>query len=169
MPRIPTDCPSVSARTCRYSLALLAALMVLATVFVPVPAAAASAGWCWDDPVIAVNGQLIDIRVGMPLTHLLTMRSTTLTVIIPQNVFGIVLVDDISLFPMTTRIEATAPPWNGRGAIPVRLVADVQASATYPIQLIATPLANLTTPLAQPVTTYGTANTPLALSLSVGR
>src|SRR3712207_6095771 len=106
-----------------------------------------------------VNGTLVDIRVGMPLAHVLTMRTTTLTVIIPRNVTGAVLVDDVSLFPMTTRIAATGAAWSGGGGIPITIVADVQAATAYPIQVVATPVATLTNPLAQPVTGSGTANT----------
>jgi len=153
----------------RLVLASFVAFLLCATAGVPVTPAAASAGWCWDDPLVAVNGHLIDIRVGMPLAHVATMRSTTLTVIIPRNVAGAVLVDDVSLFPMTTRIAATGPHWNGRGGLPVMLVAEVQASTSYPIELVATPLANLSQPLAPAVRATGTANTPLYLSLTVGQ
>src|SRR5215207_9661919 len=46
--------------------------------------------WCFDDPVISVNGNLVDIQVQMPLDHLLTMRSTNLTIVIPSNTSGAV-------------------------------------------------------------------------------
>lgn len=125
--------------------------------------------WCADDPVVSINGNLLDIQVQMPVNHLLTMRQTTLTIVIPENASGAVIVDDVSAFPMTTRIAKTAPAWSGSGPIPITIVVEVAASSDYPVRVVATPLANLTTPLAPPSTLYGTANTPLVMPMSLGR
>jgi hypothetical protein len=125
--------------------------------------------WCADDPVVSVNGNLLDIQVQMPVNHVLTMRQTTLTIVIPENTSGTVVVDDVSAFPMTTRIAKTAPAWSGSGPIPITIVVEVSASSDYPVRIVATPLANLTTPLAAPSTLYGTANTPLVMPMSLGR
>ena len=151
----------------RLVLASLAALLLCAPVGVPVLPATASAGWCWDDPLVLVNGRLLDIRVGMPIEYVATMRTTTLTIIIPRNVVGAILVHDVSAFPMTTQLAATAPPWNGRGEVPVRIVADVQASTSYPIALVATPLLTGREVLAPAIQATGTANTPLSLALTL--
>ena len=132
--------------------------------------------WCWDDPVVVVDGQLIDIRVGMPPEHVPTMRSTTLTVVIPRNVTGAVVVDDISAFPMTTTVSPTGPVWNGRRSLPITVHATVTAPATYPIMVTATPLIALGTPLVgepSPLTgttsATGTSNTPLVMEMALTR
>jgi hypothetical protein len=129
--------------------------------------------WCFDDPIIAVNGNLVDVQVQMPLNHLLTMRRTTLTIVIPSNARGAVVLDDISAFPMTTQISRTGPAWNGRGGIPITIVVDVAAAANYPIRVTAKPLV---TPgaligglLSAPRTAYGTANTRLTMPMTLGR
>lgn len=125
--------------------------------------------WCFDDPVIAVGGRLLDIQVQMPVDNLLTMRSTRLTVVIPSNVSGAVLVDDVSAFPMQTVVSPTGPTWNGAGALPITITAAVAAAAVYPIRLAATPLAALGSPLAGPATAMGTANTPLSMPFALER
>jgi len=151
----------------RLFLVSLAVILLAATAAVPVTPATASAGWCWDDPVIMVNGQLIGIRVGMLIEYAATMRATTLTIIITRNVSGAIVVHDVSAFPMTTRIDVTARPWNGRGTIPVTIVVDVQARSNYPIRLVATPMLTGLVASAPAVEATGTANTPLSLVFPV--
>ena len=119
--------------------------------------------WCFDDPLISVGGRLVDIQVQIPVGNLATMRATTLTVVIPRNVSGGVLVDDISAFPMTTTISRTGPSWNGLGGLPITVVVDVLAGETYPIRAVATPLLALGTPLADATVAYGYANTTLTM------
>jgi hypothetical protein len=125
--------------------------------------------WSADDPVVLIGGRLLDIQVQVPAAELLTMRSTTLTVRIPRNVSGGVVVDDVSAFPMHTIIEPTAPTWNGRGGLPITLVAEVTADTNFPIRLVATPLLALDTPLAGPTIAEGIANVPLRLPLTLGQ
>ena len=96
------------------------------------------------------------------------MRSTTLTVVIPYNVLGSVVVDDVSAFPMQTRISSTGPRWDGSGPLPITIVVDVSADVSYEIRVVATPLLNLTTPLAEPTSAAGTTNIPLRMPMSLG-
>ena len=124
--------------------------------------------WCADDPVIVVGGRLVDIQVQMPLSHVATMRSTTLTVIIPRNVPGAVLIDDVSAFPMTTKV-APGPYWNGEGPLPITVVTQVSAEESYPIRVVATPLLSLGAPLAAPTTASDVANTTLRMPVSLGQ
>jgi len=145
-------------------------VITLLLVFVSGGGRLADAGETWsaDDPVVSIGGRLLDIQVQMPLEHVVTMRSTTLTVGIPRNVAGVVLVDDVSAFPMQTTMTATGAPWNGIGAIPIKLVVVVSAASDYPVRVVATPLANLTTPLAAPTTVTGAANTRIVVPMSLG-
>jgi hypothetical protein len=155
---------------------LTAVVLALALAAGPPPIIAAYDTWCFDDPVIVVDGQLIDIRVGMPPANVATVRRTTLTVVIPRNVPGAVVVDDISAFPMTTTVSPTGPIWNGRGPLPLSVRTDVTAASAYPIAVTATPLLGLGVPLVgvfSPLTGTtsgtGTANTPLVLELALAR
>src|SRR5581483_2692403 len=99
--------------------------------------------WCFDDPVVSVNGNLVDIQVQLPLQYLLSMRRTTVTVVIPSNVRGAVVLNDVSAFPMTTTIAATGPRWSGSGPVPVTIVTSVQSAVSHAVKVQATPLANL--------------------------
>jgi hypothetical protein len=152
----------------RRVLLLLSALLLTGTAFLAAHRAHAFEGWCFDDPIIAVNGNLVDVRVELPLLKLLAMRSTSLTVVIPQNVSGSVVLDDVSVFPMKTTISPTGPAWNGTGSIPVTIRTMVNASGSFSIQTVATPLLNLTTPLAAPTGASGTTNATLSLPLTLG-
>lgn len=132
--------------------------------------------WCWDDPIVSVGGRLVDIQVQVPLNHLVTMRSTALTVIVPSNVPGSVIVDNASAFPMKTTISPTGPAWSGRGGVPITIIANVTASQNFPIRLSVTQLADLYQPLsvvgallAGPITATGTANQPLQMTVTLGR
>jgi hypothetical protein len=125
--------------------------------------------WCFDDPIVSVNGNLMDIRVTMPLGNLLTMRSTTVTVVVPRNVPGAVILPDISAFPMTTRVSPTGPTWLGFGPIPVTVNVLVNAGSRYQTSVVATPVLNLSNLLASPKSGSGTTNTPFSLSMTLGR
>ncbi|MGI8553644.1 MAG: hypothetical protein ACR2PL_23080 [Dehalococcoidia bacterium] len=124
--------------------------------------------WCFDDPVVAVNGHLLDIKVEQPLANILTMRSTTITVVIPKNVPGSVTMNDVSAFPMQTAVSRTGAAWSGSGAIPVTIVTSVSAKSNYPVQVAATPVLNVLGLLGSPSTATGTANTAIKLSTKVG-
>jgi hypothetical protein len=156
------------------SLRIAAPLLTGATLLIGTAAplaqhAHADFFWCWDDPIVSVQGHLLEIRTGQPLANLLTMRSTALTVIVPQNVSGSVVLDDVSAFPMKTTISATGPAWKGSGAIPVTIEATVTAGKSYPVQLVALPLLNLSTPIAGPTSTQGQANATITMSVSLGK
>lgn len=147
---------------------LLSALLLTGAAFLSAPRARAEEFWCFDDPIIAVNGNLVDVRVQLPLLKLLAMRSTNLTIVVPRNVSGSVILNDISAFPMKTTISPTGPAWNGTGSIPVTITTLVSSSGSFSIQTVATPLLNLTTPLAAPKSAAGTTNAALNLPMTLG-
>jgi hypothetical protein len=166
----------------RFLVVILAVLLGLALV--PAKSARASADWCWDDPIISVGGRLMDIQVQMPVKHLLTMRSTTLLVIIPRNMYGFVVLDDISAFPMETMVRPWGPAWDGKGDIPITIVATVVAKTDYDIRIVAKPVLNLSSPvqtllssplsllaapLARPTIAYGRSSTPLVMPMRLAK
>ncbi|MGD9891063.1 MAG: hypothetical protein AB7R89_14240 [Dehalococcoidia bacterium] len=148
--------------------ALVALLLAIVATAPSVNDATAYETWCADDPIVVVDGHLLHIQVQMPLAELLAMRSTRLTVVIPQNVGGFVLLDDISVFPMQTSVAARGPIWAGTGPLPVTVVVEVDATKSYPIRVVAKPVTPLTRLLAPPVTAIGTTNRRLELPLTLG-
>ncbi len=154
----------------RLIIRALLALAFLVAAALPVARPARADDWCWDDPVVSVGGRLIDIQVQMPSSKLLTMRSTTLTVIVPSNVSAAVVVDDVSAFPMRTTISRTGRAWNGVGPLPITVVTNVQSSGSYPIQVVARPVLNLAAPLSLLGTTSasGTSNVTLTMPMTLG-
>jgi hypothetical protein len=79
-----------------------------------------------------------------------------------------VLVDDVSAFPMQTTVEATGPSWSGIGMLPITIRVMVNASATFPVRLMTTPLLNLGAPLAGPTSSEGSANSLLTMAVNLG-
>jgi len=138
-----------------------------ASSFVSSPHARAFEAWCADDPVVSVNGHLLDVQVQMPLADLLTMRSTTLTIVIPANLSGAVVVDDVSAFPMKTVVSASGPAWYGAGAIPVTVNAFVSASSVYTTRVVATPVLNLKQLLPAAQSASGPTNSHITLPFNV--
>jgi hypothetical protein len=147
---------------------LLALLATIVTTSLSVDDATAYDTWCVDDPIVVVDGRLLHILVQMPLAELLAMRSTRLTVVIPQNVTGSVLLPDISAFPMETLVAARGPHWTGTGPLPVTIVVEVKATKSYPIRVVAKPLTSLRRLLGPPVLATGTTNQRLELPLTLG-
>src|SRR4051794_16221173 len=121
--------PRLSPIRLAIAAAAALALCAIATIGRGDQKASAFETWCFDDPVVSVNGNLVDIQVQLPLLNLLSMRRTTVTVVIPQNVKGYVVVNDISAFPMTTTISATGPTWSGKGAVTITVITNVQSTA----------------------------------------
>lgn len=120
---------------------IIPAAILLVLLFVAAQSRSANAyeTYCFDDPVFLIGGRILDVQVQQPVETVLTARSTTLTVIIPSNVSGTILIDDVSAFPMETTIVQSGDPWQG-GPIPVLIVVFVDASLDYPIRLVATQL-----------------------------
>ncbi len=149
--------------------AVLPLALLLMIALRPGGHALAGETWCADDPIVSIDGRLLDIQVQMPTSQLTTMRSTTVTVVIPQNLAGHVVVDDVSAFPMQTQVVPRGKPWDGTGPIPVDVVVEVTASSDYPVRVAVTPLLNVTTPSASATTVTGTANSRIVVPLVVGR
>ena len=152
---------------------MLRAALVLALVLMLAPSlrghARAGETWAADDPIVSIDGRLLDIQVQMPASQLSTMRSTTVTVLIPQNLSGQVVVDGVSAFPMQTSIVPRGKPWNGTGPIPLEVIVEVDAASDYPVRVAVTPLLNLTTPSASATTVTGTANSRIVVPVLLGR
>jgi hypothetical protein len=69
-------------------LALMGALLFAAAGAVQVRPAEAQVGWCWDDPIIEVNGQRININVGVQGSPALVKRHVQhahVTIYVPRG------------------------------------------------------------------------------------
>ncbi len=154
--------------TCWLRSIVLSLIMLLLSLRSTAPPAVAYDVWSADDPVVLIGSHLLDIQVQLPTAELLTMRSTTLTVRIPSNVSGTVVVENTSAFPMQVIIVPTGAAWDGRSPLPITLVVDVTADKRFPIRLVATPLLALGVPAAAATRVEGTANVPLRLPLPLG-
>jgi hypothetical protein len=73
----------------RRSIAFAAAL-ALALVWVAAPVASRPADaldyWCWDDPLLEINGQRVSINIGVRERDLQRIRGTVVLVVVPEGV-----------------------------------------------------------------------------------
>jgi hypothetical protein len=163
----PWPVRSRPSRAARLTAPALLAGSLFAGVLAQVPAHADD--WCFDDPIVSVQGHLLDIRTSLPVANVITMRNTVVTVVIPSNVHGAVLVNNVSAFPMTTTISASGPAWSGAGGIPVSVQALVTADVSFPVVLIVTPLGSALplSALGDPATTSGVTNATLNVAMSL--
>ncbi len=88
--------------------------------------------WCYDDPLVSINGRIVDTQVGVqaPLqTAQSAVQAATITYILPSNVSASLIASTNWVFPENVVFQNSAPAWNG-GAIPVTIQVSFQATST---------------------------------------
>ena len=116
----------------RLVLAALAALLLLGVAAVRVPPARANVAWCWNDPVLVVNGRAVQLKLGVPLSEAATVTDATLVVTVPAGVPATLAAANAAAFITRLRLDvvlATDPSlaYNGTGPVPVRVEATINA------------------------------------------
>ena len=114
----------------RYRLrpSLIAVLLVGLAMLVARPAqtAQASEWWCWDDPVLLVDGQVLHIAVGVPRAALANVTVADLVITVPAGVEARLTGTPEPRFAQTLRV--VQGPAISRGA-PVVITATVTVRA----------------------------------------
>jgi len=114
---------------------ILAALLLLsvgALSFVPVTRANEFVIWCWDDPVVSLNGQVFNIQIGvlaMPSEVRRGVQVADTTLLVPRGVEASVISITNQYFRETVQI-ITVP--DGRT---VGVIVKFQATAILPAAL----------------------------------
>lgn len=141
-------------------------LTYLALAGLPASARPAHAGevWCWDDPVIQVDGTIVSINLGVRNTDLAAVLGAEVVVSIPAGSVGQVLWIDTTYFTPTVRFVTVE---SAKGAAPVRqFTATVTLATSRPLdyQIIVQRQDNKNT-LTQVSSAY--ANQPMSLVFSL--
>lgn len=108
-------------------------LLVSSTI---APRAQASEWWCWDDPVVIVEGQVVQVRVGVPqsLKHRVTLADIVVTV--PYGVDAEVVAVPSPHFPQAVTMVRTARLAPGEDiVVSAQVTVRSQAPMTVAIKL----------------------------------
>jgi hypothetical protein len=109
---------------------VLAALFLFSLASVRPDAASAELSWCWDDPIVAIDGKVLNIDIGVQgdaATVTSAVKSTTTTIYVPRNVSVRNLGSTNVYFREKVRFRTTDATWSG-GPIRVRVETEFKST-----------------------------------------
>jgi hypothetical protein len=95
------------------------------------PRVDASDWWCWDDPVLVIDNQVVQILAGVPEAARTRVRLAEVTVIVPAGVNARITASISPRFPLTSRLIQSGPR-GADGAVTVTAVLKVNAQGEFP-------------------------------------
>lgn len=146
-----------------FTVSAAAAMLLGSAAFQQLGYAAAEEFWCFDDPTIHVNGQVVHVTVAVPQDSKRSVQDVRLVVTLPENVE--VKLDGPAgrpagpLHTITTIVRSGS--YNGSGAVPMTATATVDAPSSTAARLIAQENGFAA------VESDGNAGQPLSVSLGV--
>lgn len=119
--------------------AAFVAALALALVSVVAPAMSRPADaldyWCWDDPLLEINGQRVSVNIGVRERDLAAVIGTTVVVIVPEGV-TVKQIPTKEAFP--SRVIVLNLGKGNRGNIPVTVQNTLIARGSFDYQMNAT-------------------------------
>ncbi len=95
----------------RFGVCVLIPLLIILSF---APPAQASWSWCKSDPVVMLNGRIVDIQVDIPLEYVpLVNGPTSFEIQRPKSIQSVVIVSDMGYMGYGTRVHFT----DGAGVI----------------------------------------------------
>jgi hypothetical protein len=120
----------------------------------------ASVWWCWDDPVVHLNGRVIHVRVGVPAPFLEAVSVAEIVLTVPSDAEVKVNPVPSPRFTQTATIVRTAAA-GPAGANTVAVTLTVRGQGTFDVGL------QVEQPGGQAVEVYGRSNQPVSASFTV--
>ncbi len=122
--------------------ALLTAVAISMTGVIAMQSTAhADWDWCFDDPLTLVQGRVIDVQVGVPLTSVKNINGpVAVTVYVPSNVSANVVLSLGVLYPVSTQVVRTSEVWKAGTPVNVRVdvLAKSKAGTSFPVTMLVT-------------------------------
>jgi hypothetical protein len=116
---------------------LLLALVATLGIGLAPNSARADEDWCADDPLVAIQGKVVDIEVGIPLAHIKDLTGpAVVNVYVPSNVSANVLLTTGLLYPITVNVIHTKSPWTPGTPVKVNVQTYVPASSAFNVDLL---------------------------------
>ncbi len=127
-------------RRLRFFLTLLPVLALCWAAAAHSPAASADM-WCFDDPVVSLNGQQVTLDVGAAGTSTYlhkTIAGATITVAVPAGVSTALVLLQNKPWPETVRFVQSQTVWSPGQPLPVTVTVSFSSSAKVLTELAAT-------------------------------
>jgi hypothetical protein len=136
---------------------MLGAIAVLAR---PAGSADASEWWCWDDPVVVINGQVIHVLTGVEsrAVHRVTMADVVITV--PNGVDARMTASTAPRFPQRARLVRSGSV-NADGSIPITASVTVNGHGRFAAAI------KITQPSGGRAVSYGESNQPITTTYTL--
>ena len=110
----------------------LTTMLLFSAVFLS-GAAHAAWDWCWDDPVVSIEGRIVNIEVGVPSEYLDDIRGKVpVTIYVPEGTDASVLATTNLHFTEKAKIKYVAANAAG-SSVPVSVVVAANANVTFPV------------------------------------
>lgn len=126
------------------SAALILFVLALVAAARP-PVASADVIWCWDDPVVLIDGRAVSISVGVyddPLTVMNDVQAAHFTIVVPNGVSTALVASTNLYFPEYVSFERRGT-WTPGQPIPVSVRVRFDATRELPARLKVVYLAGL--------------------------
>ena len=117
--------------------ALLAALVLVLIGALHPRHAAAGDIWCWDDPVIEIDGQLVSIDIGVRSTDLKDVRAVALVLTVPRSTKARVVYIEKGAFTPTVQIQESRDDDRDNDALRLDVLMTSSRRFTYQIVISA--------------------------------
>jgi hypothetical protein len=143
----------------RFVATFLAALVLGSTMALAGTARAAHAGewWCWDDPVLVLNGQVLHIYAGVTSNAVRRVTLADMVITVPAGVDAKVTAANAPRFPQTARL-VRAGALGADGSVPVSATLIVNGHGRFEAAL------KIVQPSGAETVTYGESNHPISVS-----
>ncbi len=113
--------------------AIVVAVIALASL-APAGSVRAFDDWCWNDPTLVVNGTVVHIGLGAPMSKRSLVRASSVTVSVPDNVKAHLTGAKGANFPMQVTLVRSGT-WSGNGPVPVTVTGQVNVDPSTPTGL----------------------------------
>lgn len=139
------------------ALTLLASTLLLPGATAP---AHASEWWCWDDPVLVIDGRVVHIYTGVPAGAVPQVAVAEVTVTVPNGVNAKLTATASPRFPQTATL-VRAGSIGPDGAVTVTASAVIRGSGDFAAGL------RMVQPSGDESAVFGRSNQPVSTSLTL--
>ncbi len=138
----------------------LALLAVLAAALGLARPSAASEWWCWDDPVLVINGQVVHVLAGVPADARTRVTQAEVVITVPEGVDAKLTAVNAPFFPLTARLER-AGTVAADGSTAVTATLTVRSSVRFAVGL------RMVQPSGGEVAAFDTTNQPVRTAITL--
>ncbi len=98
--------------------------------------AQASWDWCFEDPIVDINGSRVTIEIGIPVSNLPDIKGpVTVRIAVPKKVDAIIVFVTNDSFQEDVRIVRTDAKWEQGEAVPVSVTARADGTTIFPVAM----------------------------------